>query len=252
VLALSGTLAIHTILVVAADAVVVTHPIHVEPPAPHIELVNIEQPRLLKPLPPPPVAAKPEVKPDTTKHVVNQARAIRTTQPRTEPVPVTPPRNPADPPSGGTPTMSMPDIAPAASGVEVTRGPRADGQIGRGGTGTGTGAGSGSGVGETPAPMSVATIKTRAMPHGDYSYIATTDYPTEAKQLGIEGPIRVKLVVDEHGRVKSAVLLNHLGHGLDELALQRAQAIQFDPAQDTNDRPVTSVVIWTFTMTLPR
>jgi TonB family protein len=101
--------------------------------------------------------------------------------------------------------------------------------------------------------MSVATIKKRALPRGDYGYIdAGKDYPTEAKQLGIEGPVRVRLVVDDRGKVTSAVLLNHLGHGLDELALRKAREIEFDPARDTDDHPVASVVVWTFNMTLPK
>ena len=52
--------------------------------------------------------------------------------------------------------------------------------------------------------------------------------------------------------MKSAVLLNKLGHGLDELALARARQIEFEPARDTDDHPVTSVVVWTFNMTLPK
>jgi len=103
------------------------------------------------------------------------------------------------------------------------------------------------------APVSVATIKTRAMPKGDYGYFdAGKDYPSEARALGIEGAIRVRLIVDERGKVKSQMLLNRLGHGLDELALKRAAEIEFEPARDTDDRPVTSVVVWTFTMTLPK
>ena len=99
--------------------------------------------------------------------------------------------------------------------------------------------------------MSVATIKTRAMPKGDYAY-ESTDYPAEARALGIEGDLRVRLIVDEHGKVKSRVLLNKLGHGLDELAMARAHELEFEPAKDTNDQPVTSVVVWTFHMSLPR
>jgi protein TonB len=101
--------------------------------------------------------------------------------------------------------------------------------------------------------MSVATIKTRALPKGDFSYFdASKDYPPEARSLGIEGVIRVRLVVDAEGFVKSAVLLNKLGHGLDELALERAKKIQFEPARDTDEKPVSSVVVWTFNMTLPK
>ncbi|HEY0985596.1 MAG TPA: TonB family protein, partial [Kofleriaceae bacterium] len=113
--------------------------------------------------------------------------------------------------------------------------------------------GSGAGSAEIERPVSIATIKTRAMPRGDYGYFdAGKDYPSEARALGIEGAIRVRLVVDERGKVKSQMLLNRLGHGLDELALKRAAEIEFEPARDTDDRAVTSVVVWTFTMTLPR
>jgi TonB family protein len=99
----------------------------------------------------------------------------------------------------------------------------------------------------------VATIKKRALPKGDYGYFdAGRDYPPEARQLGIEGAIRVRLLVDDQGKVVTKVLLNKLGHGLDELALKRAGEIQFEPALDTDDRPVSSVVIWTFNMTLPK
>ena len=101
--------------------------------------------------------------------------------------------------------------------------------------------------------MSVATIKTRALPKADYAYLGIgKDYPTEARTLGIEGDLRVRLIVDEHGKVKSRVLLNKLGHGLDELAMQRAGEIEFEPAKDSNDQPVTSVVVWTFHMTIPK
>jgi protein TonB len=144
----------------------------------------------------------------------------------------------------------MPDVAPAATGVAVAKGPTAQ-RVGRGGAGTGTGAGSGSGTGEIAA-MSVATIKTRALPRGDYSYEESKDYPADARRLGIEGKIRVKLIVDDTGAVKSAQLLNKLGHGLDELALARATRIAFDPAKDTDDKPVASVVVWTFNMALPK
>jgi periplasmic protein TonB len=91
------------------------------------------------------------------------------------------------------------------------------------------------------------------MPRGDYAFFdAGKEYPAEARALSIEGAIRVRLIVDERGKVTSRVLLNKLGHGLDELALERAAKIEFEPATDSDDRPVTSVVVWTFNMTLPR
>jgi protein TonB len=147
----------------------------------------------------------------------------------------------------------MENVAPSATGVGVAVGKPVTGRIGRGGSGGGTGAGSGEGSAEIARPVSVATIKTRAMPRGDYAFFdAGKDYPAEARALGVEGAIRVRLVVDQRGKVTSRVLLNRLGHGLDELAMKRAAELEFEPAVDTDDHPVTSVVVWTFNMTLPK
>ncbi|HEX7838133.1 MAG TPA: TonB family protein, partial [Kofleriaceae bacterium] len=183
---------------------------------------------------------------------VHAARAVPTPARAPEPPP---PPAPAPVPtaSGGEQVVHMDDVAPSATGVGVAVGRPATGRIGRGGTGGGTGAGSGSGAAELARPVSVATIKTRALPRGDYAFFdAGKDYPPEARALGIEGAIRVRLVVDEHGKVTSRMLLNKLGHGLDELALRRAAEIEFTPATDSDDHPVTSVVVWTFNMTLPK
>ncbi len=249
VLAASGTLAIHVLLAVGADAIVVTHPPHPDPPPPKVELFEIKY----DPPPPPPKQDDPpapvkELPP--TKTVVPHAPRA-SIQKVSEQVELPPPEH-QQTPAPGAPTIAMDDIAPAATGIAVNKSPRTTGAIGQGGTGTGTGSGSGGGAG-APQPMSVATIKTRAMPRGDFSYYDLgRDYPAEAKQLGIEGDIRVRLVVDDKGKVASRVLLNRLGHGLDELAMERARQIEFTPARDSDDRPVSSVVVWTFHMTLPK
>ncbi|MBS1121591.1 MAG: TonB family protein [Deltaproteobacteria bacterium] len=253
VLVLAGTLAIHTIFVVSLDIAMVTHPPDVAEVAPHLEYFEVKVEPVLKP-PPPPVQARAEPPPSQDTTVKPRPRTTRpaavrasTTVQQTE-VPV-----PSEVTSGGDPTIAMPDIAVSATGVAVGVGKRTTGHVGRGGTGGGTGSGEGAGSGDVPVPVSVAAIKTRALPKGDYGYFeAGKDYPAEARRLGIEGPIQVRLVVDDQGKVKATVLLNHLGHGLDELALERARKIEFQPAKDTNDRPVSSVVVWTFNMTLPK
>jgi TonB family protein len=90
------------------------------------------------------------------------------------------------------------------------------------------------------------------VPKGDYRRLdAGKDYPAEARALRIAGAIRVRLNVDELGKVTACALLNKLGHGLDELALQRAAVIEFEPAIDIDDKPAGSVVVWTFNFTLP-
>lgn len=253
-MAICGAIAIHLIIGTFGDALVVLNPPRPpEPPPPTLELVDIEPPPVVKPPPPPPPPSQPDPAPAPIKQAVQPQKIATRAPTHAEPPPPSapPPVAPTPGPEGGGPVVAMDDVAPASHGVAVAKGPTTRGHIGRGGTGTGTGEGTGSGAGD-PAPMSVATIKTRAMPRGDYAYEESKDYPAEARQLGIEGKIRVKLIVDASGAVKSAQLLNKLGHGLDELALARATKILFDPAKDTDDKPVASVVVWTFNMALPK
>jgi periplasmic protein TonB len=238
-------------LAIAGDAIVVLNPIHIYEPPPKVDLIDVEP--IMKPPPEPVKQPEPEVKeepkPETVQKVQPRVRAAQ--PPKTnEPPPPT-----ETPPSGGAPVTTMENLAPDAMGtVPVAVGKRTSDRVGRGGTGTGTGSGSGAGSSdEPPKPVSVATIKQRALPKGDFSYFdASKDYPSEAKSLGIEGVIRVRLVVDENGKVNDTRLLNRLGHGLDELALERAKKIEFQPARDTDDKAVSSVVVWTFNMTLPK
>lgn len=253
VLAVAGTLAIHMIMIIAVDAVTVIYPYRAAPPAPRIDLVDVVVPPPEPPKPPPPPVTKPEPPPEPEPQEAKPKQRVAARQeepPTPTDVPV-----PTDPtPAGGDDVVQMEDITPVARGVAVKVGKRNNGHVGRGGSGGGTGSGVGSGTAdEVPPPVSVATIKKRAMPKGDYGYFNTgADYPAQAKQLGIEGDIRVRLIVDEQGKVKQAVLLNRLGSGLDELALSRAKQIEFEPAKDSDDRAVASVVVWTFHMTLPK
>ena len=255
-----GSIAIHVVLAILGGTLLESIPPPDLKAPPKVELVDIEPPPVLQQPPPevkpaPPLTPAPAPPPPEpvkqTHHVRSQPAQPPTAPPPTDPPPTT---TPTSTDSGGDPVVAMDDIAPAATGVAVAKGPRNTGHIGRGGSGGGTGAGSGAGSSDAaPIPVSVATIKTRAMPRGDFSYVdASRDYPAEAKALGIEGVIRIRLVVDDGGKVKSAILLNRLGHGLDELALDRAKKIEFDPAKDTDDKPVSSVVVWTFNMTLPK
>ena len=256
-LAAAGTLAIHLMLIVAGDAFVVYNPPRHERPAPHIEVVDIEMPPVVKPPPPPlpeikqpePVVPEPPTAQKTVARVQTRPQTRAVEPPPTDPVPVT-----TDEPAGGDQVVQLENVAPGATGVGVAVGKRTSQRVGRGGDGGGTGGGAGSGSADAPPPPhSVATIKKRAMPKGDYGYWkAGKDYPAEARQLGIEGKILVRLVVDDTGKVRSTVLVSKLGHGLDELAMARAKDLTFEPAIDTDGNPVSSVVVWTFDMTLPK
>ncbi len=257
VLAFSGAMAVHILLVVMLDVVVVYNPPKPAEIAPHIELVDVEIP-----LPPPPPKAEPP--PSLPPPPAPEPRPTPAPPQRIashDPRPVAPPQPDVPPPpapstdtSGGhEQVFALPEDT-SRDGVGK-HGAVTDDRIGHHGSGNGNGSGSGSGSAEVeaPRPVSVATIKTAAKPKRDYAYFDDAkSYPEEAKQQGIEGDIKVQLIVDETGKIKKTRILTKLGHGLDELALQHANQLEFEPARDTDDRPVTSVVVWTFHMTLPK
>jgi TonB family protein len=258
-LALIGTMSVHLLLFTATDAMS-TLTRHLPEPAPRFELVDIDEPEP----PPPPRALPAPPPPDKT---LDPTPIDRPTPPHPTPqVHTSASHPPVDtPPTPTPPTSDTPPVPGAlgADGVdrgwsndEGTAGPRDAHGTHAAGTGSGLGSAGGTGTGSAPAPPappSIATIKRRALPKGDYGVLeAGKSYPDEARRLGIEGDLRVRLVVDTTGHVTSATLLGHLGHGLDELALKQARAIEFDPAIDTDDQPTTSVVVWSFHFTLPK
>jgi len=249
-LALVATLAIH----VAAAAGLVA----IEVPEAEPELVveadfEIEEPPPEPPAPEP--APAPEPEPEATEPEPERP------EPEEEPPPAPAP-DPAPPPPGDTgdpapgwatdpPNPDQPYDLGNAVPTAQARAPRARG---KGGTGGGRGTGGGGEPGGTgPTPVSVSEIKTMPQPIGDTDFVeAHKDYPPDAKRLGIEGQVKVRLVVDAQGQVASRRLVTRLGHGLDQLAMRLAQKLRFKPAIDTSDRPVPAVVVWTFTFTLPR
>jgi TonB family protein len=256
-----ATLAIHVLIGLFMNAAS-DWSVDDEPP-PTFRLVKLDT---RKPPPPPPPLVEPPPPPPPPEVKLPPPKAPPARRPPDRQVTTAPPPTTAEPPPpttttttapapGGAPVVHLPDVAPAARGVAVASGPRSTGRIGRGGEGGGTGEGVGTGSGSAPVAqaVSVASIKKMAVPKGDYDYFdAKQEYPAEARQLGVGGVIRVQLTIDATGTVvKVRMLGKGLGHGLDELALARARKLQFEPALDTDDRPVTSVLTWTFRFEVP-
>ena len=72
------------------------------------------------------------------------------------------------------------------------------------------------------------------------------NYPPEAKRLGIEGAVKVKLSIDENGRVVHAKVLERVGHGFDDAATRAVLKGQFKPAETSDGRAVPCSIIWTY------
>jgi protein TonB len=80
-------------------------------------------------------------------------------------------------------------------------------------------------------------------------------YPEEASQLGIEGNVKLKVVLDDRGKVLHARVVKGLGHGLDELALnalRNRRECKFSPAIGTDGKPAAFELDYTFVFELNR
>lgn len=62
-------------------------------------------------------------------------------------------------------------------------------------------------------------------------------YPDDARQSGIEGDVRLELIVGPSGAVESASVIGGVDSSLDEAALRAARRFRFDPATKSG-RPV--------------
>lgn len=68
-------------------------------------------------------------------------------------------------------------------------------------------------------------------------------YADRAREAGIQGKVRVELTVDETGAVVQTRVLEGLGYGLDEAALEAARSARFEPALRCGKPTRTTFVI---------
>jgi protein TonB len=73
--------------------------------------------------------------------------------------------------------------------------------------------------------------------------IKQPSYTSQAREAGVSGKVRVELKLSAAGQVVSARVLEGLGHGLDEAALEAARGSRFEPATLCGVASETSFVI---------
>ncbi len=156
---------------------------------------------------------------------------------------VTPNRNtmrPANVAALGNPYGDMQGPAVAPHGVVKSAGFGDSTRFGAGGGG-GVVSGRVGSVGLTGyAPVSASPMIASAEPQATSVEVISKPpvrYPTEARQLHIEGDVVLSVTFSASGQVLVHGVLRGLGHGLDEEAVRVAQQIQFHPAT-INGRPV--------------
>lgn len=75
-------------------------------------------------------------------------------------------------------------------------------------------------------------------PVGGYTAIhRLLDYPVLARKSGVEGRVTVRVLIDENGHVLRAVVIQGIGAGCDEAAVEAVRRVGWNPAMQ-RDRPV--------------
>jgi protein TonB len=128
------------------------------------------------------------------------------------------------------PAAAMPDLDyDATSGASDVPGPG----TGSGGIGQGTGSGrggfgpGGGGLGASP-------------PRHISGWLRNSDYPREAKAVGMEGTVTIVVTIEPSGRVSYCDVVRSSGSGLlDETTCRLVQQrYRYQPARDAQGRPV--------------
>lgn len=76
-------------------------------------------------------------------------------------------------------------------------------------------------------------------------------YPAEARARGIEGTVKVDLLIDESGVVRDSKIIEGPGHGLNEAALRAIEKFRFAPAL-IEEKPVAVRVRYSYRFVLDR
>ena len=111
------------------------------------------------------------------------------------------------------------------------------------------------GTSRTVPPNPIEPAGIRAPPSIDAAACSRgVSYPREARELGIQGAVHLRVAIDERGHVSDVKVISGLGHGLDEAAVSaiRSAQCQFTPALANDGRAVPYVIKrYTFQFQLP-
>lgn len=78
----------------------------------------------------------------------------------------------------------------------------------------------------------------------------TIPYPTEARKLGIEGKVRMRVDIDEQGKVIQVTVLEEPGGGLGKAAAKALEGFLFEPAVDMDGNPVAYRITYIYVFEL--
>lgn len=225
--------------------------VHMPRPRPHVP-TSVEVDVLA---PHPPVTPPAPLPPPPEHKVVQKLKHAPppvTAPPPNAPPPKEPPKEPVKPVFG----LNMDNMTEGDSNVAMPVGNTTMIDPSRSGKGSAAPLPSAPpGPAPAPAYKPVPDIYIKTLPDIDGEACARmVSYPPEAEQLGIEGEVKLRVALDEHGKVHDIKLLHGLGHGLDQAAMNALKyKCKFKPAIGTDGKPVAYVIqTYTWNFELPR
>ena len=188
-----------------------------------------------------PVAVTKVAKREPAERVVTPPPPPRAPDPKPEPTPPPPP--PPAPPAPAPPVVAPVVSAPADTAdragvpVQAPTAGASNGPGSGGGTGTGTGTGAGSGNGAGIGDGSIAG--TGGGPYRPGSGITPPSlvrevkpvYTEEGRRRNVEGDVVMEVVVRADGSIGTVRVLQGLGSGLDQRAIDAVRQWRFSPAR---------------------
>ena len=201
------------------------------------------KPEAPKPEPPKPKVEKPKPKPKPVKkrRIIKKPK-VRKAKPKTKPKPETKPQEAAPPPkprgfsvdlSATSKTGGIAAPAIEGGGNIIADASRTDLTPGKRGEGSGA-----SGKGSALAPVEVDLVtrmpKIRKRPTSEQFQ---KFYPKQARKLGTEANVQMKLLVNEKGRVERSRIVKSGGADFDAAAKKLIKLFRFRPAMQ-GDEPV--------------
>jgi protein TonB len=208
----------------------------------NVEMEVIEQPPLPPPAPPP--EPEPPAPPPRQPRVA--MRRIAPTPPPEAPKP--PPSEAAEPPKEPTPPVFGVTVESTVTGDSAMAVPVGDTVATNDRTQRKS----------APAPAPPGPPAFAPVPE---NYIAEwphvlhevkEEMPPEARRLGLEGAVMLRVNLDRHGVVRAVRVVKKAGYGFDERAVKALYQFKFSPAIDKNGQPADFVIPYLYRFTSPK
>jgi protein TonB len=201
----------------------------------------VEPPHELpKPEPEPPKPPEPPPPPKTPPKVVHEAPHPAAMPQADVPKDVPPPEHAPTSDSTDEPVFgaTMESTSPGGAGPALPIGntPRPE-----------VGAGSAAPVKQAPEPVQAFEATKMPLPQGR----CYGKYNDEALKAGIEGQVVLDIIVGENGHVRDIHVVQGLGHGLDEAAIDAIKACTFSPGEKDGKPVAVRIRGFKITFVLP-